>query len=1131
MNNKNFLYCIGVFLFLQLFTYHIIAFPNLSNQISSEAWQKKYVNNDVTGSHVIALWSFDNKKNPDHDDSGNNFNAVKGGFTVSKSGKFGSSIIVTTSDNNSSSVAKNSKSLSPTCEFSLEMWINPISQESIKNEIILIGDLDRVLNSGYNLSLMLDANNKYQMSVDLGFGVKTINLKSNSFLIENNTWQHIAFTYSGSGIGKFYLNGHKIGEYFESGVSQIQPSNNDLIIGKRVVSNTTNNLVLKIDEVRITNKALEYSPFNLEIQSDRQSFVRMEKDAHMKIRIKNISNTSASNVTFKIGWGWNGLGSKFKYTRNFKNIPIEYLDKGATYDIEIPIDTKLRPDEYLLTVDYSVEGNSEKYLLDYYHITIVDRKLPDEYPVVMWGPSWGGFGILDKLKSIGFTHSFGVDNIDYGKIWKAEKATAPGTEEFVHQTRRYLDKALASGITIIPSLRPTMYLDTILKYKRIDQNGQIIPKAHLTPHYPEIKAFTYNVGESLAKAFGDLPAFGGALLQSETRDASVPSFHKIEKELFKKYSGMDIPQGIRGKRADHYTKIPNFPKDRVISDNDSLYTYFKWYWKEGDGWNNANNEYDRGLKTTARATSDFWTFQDPAVRTGSVYGSGGNADVISHWTYTYPDPLKIGFVTDQLLCMADGAKRHQEAMSMTQIIWYRDQVAPRLQDNRKFDPDTIALWEKALPETGTQYMTVSPAHLSEAFWTKIARPIKGIMYHGWQSLVPDQYHSSYLFSNDATVLKLKELIKNVIEPLGPTLKSVPAVKNDVAFYESFASQVYAGRGTMGWGGTWLGDSYLALNYAGLQPDVVYDETITRDGLKDYKILFMMDCDVITESIRTIIIDFQKKGGIVVGDKAITPAITPDIILERNVRSGHSFEDKNQLVSIAAGLTQSLEKFGYKFYLSSSDSNLITYLRRYKDTDYVFLINDNREYGNYLGQHGLVMENGKPVQSKLIIKRNNGFAYDLVNHKLLENFTTDKFGIVGNISLGSAEGSLIMITDKKIHDIKLNGPERLSKGETVTYKISVCDENGKDIEAIIPIEIEVKDSEGRVLEKSGYWKASGGKLEITLDIAENDVLGIWQISAKELASGKSVYLYPRMGDEVKIKTFEDKDKTDSFQING
>jgi hypothetical protein len=1126
MRKNSYLNLFSLIIILFLFAFKSINSPNEFTLM--ESWQEKYRGYNATGSHVVALWSFDNKKNRGYDESGHGNSASSTSYNISESGKFGNSLKV---DNQMLQpfVVKHNRSLTPSSDFSIEMWINPEkSLQKNKEEIILMGNLQ--YSSGYQFSLHTDSLDIYYLSVFLGYGGATTRLTSDIFKLTNNSWYHVAFTYDGQGSGKFYLNGKKIGEGFEKGVSQIRPSEKDLTIGSKLNSKTSG-LDLLIDEVRLSNRELYYTPVDVEILSDRQVFLRMEENAIVKLRLTNISNKPLKNIKLEIGWGWAGLGSRFKYTQNIKDAFVGELLAGATYDVSVPINTKLRSDRYFLTIEYSDANSPEKYPLDNFLISIKDRKLPDEYPVILWG---GGFGVLDEIKKIGFTHAFGA-SVDYGKIWRAGTAVLPGSEKLVRQTRKNFDNALDKGITIMANLYPAVSLDTIQRFKRVDRNGQYYENAHLNALYPEVQEYTYNVGASVAKAYGDLPAFGGALLHTERRGNSFPSYKEIDKVLYRNYSGREIPKSstIALKRGDNYKNIKNFPHDRVIPESDSLYTYFKWYWKEGDGWNQVNDKLHKGLKSQLNNNrSDFWTFYDPAVRVAPVYGAGGLVDVISHWTYTYPDPLKIGLTTDELLCMAGGANHKQDVMSMTQIIWYRSQTAPTAEDKRKFEPKITALWEKTLPSTGYQLISISPAHLSEAFWIMISRPITGIMYHGWQSLVPDQYHSAYYNTNNEISLTLKELIKNVIQPLGPTLKSIPAVKSDIAFYQSFASQIYAGRGTWGWAGTWLGDSYLMFNYAGLQPDIVYDETITRDQLKNIKILVMMDCDVITESVKQVITDFQLRGGIIISDKELTPSIKPDIIIERFNRTGHAFNDKNHLMKLAEELLASLEKYNYKSYLSTSNMNLITYLRKFNDTDYIFLINDNREYGAYVGQHGLVMENGKPVKGKLFVNRADGYAYDLTSHRVLDNFIKENNSMSADIELNGGGGNLIMITQNKIDNIKMNGPDKLFPGQPATFRITVCDSTNKEIDAIIPIQFEVKDSEGRILEKSGYWKAQGGVLEITLDIAENDVRGVYQIKAKELASGKTVYFYPRLGAELKIEpTFEDKEKSDSFQPRG
>ena len=79
-------------------------------------------------------------------------------------------------------------------------------------------------------------------------------------------------------------------------------------------------------------------------------------------------------------------------------------------------------------------------------------------------------------------------------------------------------------------------------------------------------------------------------------------------------------------------------------------------------------------------------------------------------------------------------------------------------------------------------------HLREAFWTKIARPIRG--HHVPRLAVAGAVRppGGYRYTHPETQHELARLIREVIRPLGPTLLQVPAAKSDVAFLESFASR-------------------------------------------------------------------------------------------------------------------------------------------------------------------------------------------------------------------------------------------------------------------------------------------------------------------------------------------------------
>jgi len=813
----------------------------------------------------------------------------------------------------------------------------------------------------------------------------------------------------------------------------------------------------------------------------------MEKAAGLQFAVTNLQDE-----VLKRGRLFLEFGGKGQYIANLDN-----LAPGEPKWIDYPLDTRMRPGRYqfVASIRSKVRAGAEEKVLfrsEPFAVEIVPRKLPGEFPVVMWG---GGLGEIERMKEIGFTHALGL-RADYQRIWKSGKPGPANKPEKIREDIRRLDEALAAGITIASQSSPGSFLRSMPEFQRIGRDGKPYPteRPDICPLLPGVSDFVRDVGLSMLWSYGNHPAYGAALLHTEVRDQARPCFHPVDFAAFKKATGLDIPPEVAGARGVDWRKIEDFPKTRVISDTDPIYLYCKWYWKQGDGWNGLNTVLHRVLKDAGKE-KDFWTWHDPAARVASVFGSGGEVDVISQWTYSYPDPIRIGLATDELLAMAAGADHEQSVMKMTQLIWYRSQTAPKPEPGKP-GPDRLAAWERVQPDA--PFITIPPMHLREAFWTKIARPITGIMYHGWGSLVPVEGTGGYRHTNPETRHELARLIRTVVRPLGPTLKTISGVRSDVAFYECFASQVYARRGTYGWGGGWGGDAWHIAEWAGLQPDIIYDESIESEGLDRFKVLVMPDCDVVTESALKAILAFQKRGGIVVGDDRLTPAIRPEILVETYKRTGNARTDKDELLSRAAKLRAALSG-RYDGYVTSSNPEVLPYRRQFGDADYIFLVNDHREYGHYVGQHGLVMENGVPSETQITLRRPSGFAYDLVNHSPVD-FRGENGRLAADFHLGPCEGRLVMVVPKAIAGVKVAVPKSAKRGDSVTAVVTVVDAGGKPLDAAIPVEVTIEDPEGRAAEWSGAWVATWGEIEVPVQLAPNDVEGVWQVRVRELASG-------------------------------
>ena len=193
---------------------------------------------------------------------------------------------------------------------------------------------------------------------------------------------------------------------------------------------------------------------------------------------------------------------------------------------------------------------------------------------------------------------------------------------------------------------------------------------------------------------------------------------------------------------------------------------------------------------------------------------------------------------------------------------------------------------------------------------------------------------------------------------------------------------------------------------------------------------MADCDVLTESVVQRIRAFQQRGGLIVGDDHTCPAIQPDILLQPYSRTGHADKDKAELLLLARQLRQRLDG-RYQQFVSSSNCEVIPYVRSHGSARYLFLVNDHREFGDYVGHHGRVMENGLPSSTTIELPRSSGFVYDLVHHRPIKTNTiktvTQESALRWDMDLGPCEGAVLMITPQAIDRLRLAAPRKPSVG--------------------------------------------------------------------------------------------------------
>ncbi len=816
------------------------------------------------------------------------------------------------------------------------------------------------------------------------------------------------------------------------------------------------------------------------IMPGKSVFARFDKHPNIRVRFVNTSNLPMTDLHF------------FKDGVELESWQLDSLENMKPLVMEDSVDVSLKPGRYVNTYSLQCQLDGAPFQIACQSTyDLMPRDVPF-MPVVMWQEDTD----LQCLKDIGFTHDL-VHLGSHGPNFTDDTPATPDKNTRYEIESNFINDRARMGLHTIAWITAGPWLCRKLaddpRYARLDRAGKPIPKANADVTMPDFGNFVEKVGESIALQFGNFPTMDAALIHSEVRDNSAISFRPENVAVAEKATGAKIPDVVNQKNGVDYKVVPGFPANHVVSKEDPILKFYSWWWKKGDGWNDLHSTMVRGLKTSGR--EDFWTFFDPAVRTPSVWGSGGDVDVISQWTYAHPDPLKIGEATDEIFAMAEG-NPHQKVMTMTQVICYRYRIAPV--EKLPKDESKRNEWEKRIPTA--KFVTIPPDNLEIAFWSMISRPVQGIMYHGWNTLTgkaPEQKYG-YEYTNEESQHRLKKLIHSVVKPLGASLLQIPDAPARVAMLESFASQIYDGAGTWGWSDSWEADMHLLLQWAGYQPQVVYDETIRKNGLDQFQVLAMPHCSVLTDDIVEAIEDFQRNGGIVVADDKVCPAILPDYVIPAYKRQKGADGNKKGLQECARKLRKALDCY-ITTPFRTSNMDLVGRMRQYHSTDYVFVINDKRTYGDYVGQYGLAMEKGLPNQGEITLERRGACVFDLVKHQRVSNDVDADGRIQIKLDMGPGEGKLFMVCDNSMDQLLLDAPQSVKRGQDFSVQIRVCDENGVDADAVVPLQVILHSTEGQA-EGTGYYAAKDGRLTVTFNPAVNDLPGTWDLQVMNLGNG-------------------------------
>ena len=844
---------------------------------------------------------------------------------------------------------------------------------------------------------------------------------------------------------------------------------------------------------RVSITPCRMSSLNVSLEG-RTAFVRGEAGA--KVAVKAVNSTKSVLSRLHVST------EQFVDTGRVRmdSYDIDTLSAGDELKLDVPVETRVRTGWHAFRVTVSAMDASGAEVKESRVLRIgIGPRQGDGMPALMWGYA----ASEDVLREYGFTHGL--------------KYSSPGDRD----AGAFYDSALMAGVRLMHSMKTAYPGDgkPDEKYLRKKRDGTISLYGKNKVGIPEVSnpVFMDAMKSHIAKdvdMYGDHPGFVGVLAISEARDETQPSFN-TEHLRYNKDTGRDVPPEIEGKtlngREGLEASRKRFP-DGVVPVDDPVLSYYRWFWKGGDGWPGYSGgiarEYHRLL-----SRPDFTVFWDPAVRCPPIWGSGGAVDMLNQWVYAVPEPMNVAGPAEEILAMAAGRHGQMPAI-MTQLICYRSQIAPI---KKKVSPEPE--WVKRRPLA--DFPTIPPDTLQEATWSMIAKPVKAIMYHGWGTIYETNSSKGYAYTNPESARMIKHLLKNVVTPLGPTLKRLGRETPPVAVLESFTTCALGGPASWGW----RAPAVTFMQRARLDPRVVYEDTIMRDGLAGVKVLYAPQCLFLTPPVIEKIREFQMKGGTLVADEQLLKALradvevpvvsfapppasdhTEDVDAMEAKREGDArtrlgtLRAKSAMVAQANALRDRLES-RFKPVADSSSPEIVVYSRMWKNTRYIVAVNDRRTFGDYVGLWGLTMEKGLPFAGSVSLMDDGTIkaVYELSKGGEVR-FMREDGRVKVPVEYDTNDGRLFVFLRQSIAALKVDAPKSVRGGEKVKVTLRALDSAGRQIDALLPAEMRLFDSGGKEIDGAGWVCLEGGECAVEFLANLDDAEGAYRLVCRDRASG-------------------------------
>lgn len=649
----------------------------------------------------------------------------------------------------------------------------------------------------------------------------------------------------------------------------------------------------------------------------------------------------------------------------------------------------------------------------------------------------------EKVKELGFNL---VGGSSFRITWDFVKEKVTSTNlDAIAATARKLE---ADGIAFIPNFNG-QHKTASKAWPRIRKDGQPACKGKhqfVDAAHPDYQASLRKGADEVAKRFAamGLRNFAGFRGVEEVRLHSEPSFTGYNAAAYRAFAGCDIPDEVTGRAAPHWSKVRGMPESRIVPDEFPLLKYYTWFWQQGDGWSRANDIVREAFQS--RFDRPIMSMYAPGLRMPRLGGIGGGNSHLCEWIYLTPVPFVISYAIAEL--QANARQTGARVISTLDGIVRRSIVAPI---GEKIDNPPA--WTAAAGKCN--YITVPPDFLREGYWLMMSRQTDGIglsVGSGVFGAAPGE-KTWCVSTNPESLVVLTEICRDAAIPLGPLLRNMPERAPETAILESYAGAIFSGQAPAFWEtrSRALGRIATAANLA---PLPLFEEELVKNGVPDsVKVILADECGVLTDRAAAALERFRARGGRIVGSDILAPGVKADaqlpdcskVIAGSSGNNGKRGRVTDAEIRTCAAALRAVT--GVCPYADSDNAWLLTFVRTWRDSDVVFVVNDKREAGDYVGQWGWVLDKGVANKGTVTVARAAGAVYDLVRHEPVPFASADGRTRI-DVSFSTSDGKALMIVPKPLAKLSVaSADETLSvtspdKGVLVPF--GVLDANGKGL---------------------------------------------------------------------------------------